>query len=166
MAFKIGAGNNATANVAAASLFIYRSVDNTGAPTADAVACLFNTYNATGSAPTSGVIAFIDYNNSAAISTGTTTNWAFVPSIVTSTLVGTNGQVFPVIQRANSSSAPFWGFSNALALCIFAEVATNATTTMTLIGNTSLTYINVGAPHGNGEATYASATFGLLMLWQ
>ena len=173
MAFKIGASTSGQSYSALFGFLIYRSVDNTGAPTATALNIIFGGgfSGALSSASCIGLHYYIDYSTSTSGTQGTNNAyWALIPNLqTTSSVAGTVGQIFPVFQYAPTSSAPGWGITNAVAFCITADIALNATVTCTVIGSNSLTYMQVGVPFGATSASgvgMAGTTTGILMLWQ
>ncbi len=167
MAFKIG--GSGTATTVFFGFHIFRSVDNTGAPTSTAVHLLTNSLSTTVN-NSGGNMQIYDYSTTAALSLTTATAW--VPNIpfgAAGTLQGTTGQIFPVWQYAPTATVPGYGITNALGLGVNTEIALGATVPVTVLGSTSLTYINVaGGIGGNntiGQSGLAVATYGVLMLW-
>jgi len=171
MGFKTAGGG--TANQALAGFLLYRTVDSTGAPTATG-AMVYTPVPAgtTTGSPSQGNVNQINYTLSTSTALGnnsTSTSWAFMPGNLTSTLEGSSCQVFPLWQYASTSSAALYGITNAAAMCIAAELALGATMAATLIGSTSLTYINAGSPLGVSSftiQTYSITTYGMALLWQ
>jgi hypothetical protein len=81
----------------------------------------------------------------------------------------TIGQIFPAFQAQPSTSTGLnLGISNAMATAAFTEVAIGATVTATILGTTSLTYINVGGLPFSGSTTtgFSTSAYGVLLLWQ
>ena len=160
-AYKVGGGTSSATTIGFSA---FRSVDNTGAPTADTMHVLLNTYNSTSGGANGNNLILLDYNGNgsgaqviggATAPNGTTSawntqTWGFVPfSIgIMSTLRGTAGQVFPAFQYKGNTTTPGTGITNALALGCQTEFANGATTTITILGSTSLTYVAVPAMSG------------------
>lgn len=165
MAFKLGLTG---ANECLGGFVLYRSVDNTGAPTADGVMLITNSITAN-VANSGGNAQCINFNTSA-LQTLTITNlWGILPFDTTYSLEGSAGMIFPVWQYKGSASSPGWGITNACAMAIDAEISVSSTVTVTVIGALSLTYLNVSNPFGTTGLTlrnYAAGTVGFLMLWQ
>ena len=170
MGFKTAGGGSATQ--ALAGFVLYRTVDSTGAPTATGAMFLGPVAaGTTTGAASAGSQEQINYtlSTSTAIGNGTATGWVFIPGGLTGTLEGSSCHVFPLWQYASSSSASLYGITNAAAMCVAAELSLGSTMTATLIGSTSLTYINAGSPIGVGgfaTTNYSVSTYGLALLWQ
>lgn len=149
---------------------IYRSVDNTGAPTATAVNIINNVYNVTnGSGSNLQTLSYIDYVTSAVGQTGLPSPSAIVGSAfgITSAIVGTTTNIFPCLQWAPTLTTPGAGYTNTGGLIFNTDVGIGSTFTATVIGTTSLTYINIGVPCGcNQIFSLSTATYGFAMLWQ
>ena len=183
MAFKVGA-LAVSAVTTAAGFCVYRSVDNTGAPTADTVHLLCNNLNTVTGTASGGMVGFYDYNRSANVisttapngtsSAWTNTTWGFVPFNNYSTVLGTTAQVFPCFQWKGNSTTPGIGITNALALGAGTDWGALGTTgTLTIIGSTSLTYIAVANITGYATLTglgytpgYVAGATTTLLVWQ
>jgi len=182
--YKLGASQS---SVGWQSLIVYRSVDNTGAPTADTAHILVNTANSGTSGATGGSMLMIDYNGNGSGAQGISsttapnggtsgwdpTKWAIVPFGNFSTTRGTAGQVFPCFQYKGNTTTPGLGITNALALGAGGEFSNGVTPTLTILGSTSLTYVAGIVSTGYIFATsfnYSLGTSGqtvtLLMLYQ
>lgn len=170
MAWKIGSGPLGNTYDAYAGFMLYRSVDNTGAPTAVALNALYTAYNTITATTSSGTHAYLDYSTSVAGQLSVAGNFAWIPGTITTTVQGTTGQVFPIIQWAPTATVPGAGITNAVALGVNAEISLGATVVITVIGSLSLTYINVGQLFGSNTIStpgaYGAAQYGFLMLWQ
>lgn len=169
MVFKIGGGAGSVATNSVGGFFLWRTVDNTGAPTATAVNLLTNSNSTVGSTANGGCFQSLNYSlSTTTISNNASCTWVFVPLNFLSTVQGTNGQIFPGFQYGPGASAPGLGITNAFGACVEAEIALHATVTVTVLGSLSLTYIMVGNALGNNSLSgqgYAAATYGALMLW-
>lgn len=153
---------------------LFRTVNSAGSPTQDGV-CLVTNYNTNaniGSSSSYGYSQILDFNAGAAVTLPAQTAWAWIPYTVTTTVQGTESQVFPVVQfNTDGGTTPGWGITNALALALFAEIALASTCSFIILGSLSLTYINLGSGPGAGvneppaaQGTYT--TVGCLMLWE
>jgi hypothetical protein len=184
MAFKIGAYSAATTQYSGlGGFYIYRTVDNTGAPTADGFHVIFNLYNSSSGFPFSApVMAFYNANNTtwypvvSGTPNGASGAWAHVPFGAGFTLQSTTGQLLPVYQYRATSSTPGLGITNACAMAFGAEISVGSTAVCTILGSTSLTYISVmgafgsytgpgnwsGFGNSSGGAPYGT----FMMLWQ
>jgi hypothetical protein len=171
-AFKQGVNNNLVGlSTAFFGFCIYRSIDNTGAPTANATNILMPSNTTNGS--NSGYFAAIDYPQAALITPSNQQNWGYIPLSVTSTQVGTTAQVFPVFQYNGTATLPGWGLTNVCALTILGEISLGSTATITMVGALSATYIQVTqffAPINTTGYTspgaYSGTTYGCILLWQ
>lgn len=186
-ALQIGQGG--TPNVGPMGFFIFRNVNASGAPVGTGFTCLANLYHTV--APTMGgssiggyVSIFNATTNVVYNGSGSGTNpavgvsaynyWTTVPPFnFTGTLIGagTQGQIFPVFQMdpATTLGPANAGITNQLAIGCFNDIALNASISATILGSTSLTYMQVGVPFGYtslGPTTGANTVFGLLMLFQ
>jgi hypothetical protein len=178
-AFWIDWKQNAQAtNTAIGGFGIYRSVDNTGAPTGTAIGVQGN--GTTSTFVTTGGTPWQWYNASSAAWVGpansggfTYTSWAFVPfgtgGSAPSTLEGTAGQVFPAFQYAPTASVPGFGVTNQIAMANLAEITLGSTVSLTILGSTTLTYIAGQVPNASltGVTTYtAGAIYAPIRIWQ
>lgn len=172
---KIGMGNSGVAGTANMGFMIARSVNGAGAPTGDSVVVTTNSSNT--SAGFSGpYTVFISYTNSTvygpSVPNTMTYNswWPIQPGGVQVTMRGSlTAQVLPALQiRPSTSTGLNLGYSNFGGLVITNEWALHATGTVTMLGSTSLTYINVGIlPWGNaGSNGYQTTYWSVIMLWQ
>ena len=157
---------------------IFRSVDNTGAPTATAVGFQGMSTNNTASAsnaPADPVVPGLKHHLVGA-GEGTPTgwsasNWCIAPykraGGAGSTVEGTAGQVFPCFQFAPTATVPGIGVTNAQALCNASEVPYGSTVALTILGSLSLTYIS-GMVESTALAlqSYTATIFGVLRIWQ
>ncbi len=165
-----------TNNESGFSFIICRSVDNTGAPNANAIgfqgaSAIANTIQASSGLPWQWYNAATTAWLGPAVSGGQLwTNWGVLAfagaNAANSTLVGTAGQVYPCFQFAPTASVPGIGVSNVYALCQLSEISLGSTVTLTILGSTSLTYIcgqgASSAPFVGGAAT----VIGMLRIWQ
>lgn len=182
--FAFKCGGTGTGNNAMLGMLIYRSVDNTGAPTSDAVMFLANQLNTTAGAANGGALGIYDYNRSTgtystASPNGTAGAWntswfGHLPFTCYSSLLGTTAQVYPIYQWKGNSTTPGIGITNAAAIGCGPDWGVLGTTgTITIIGATSLTYIALAAINGYQYITGGSYTAGfaasnacLVLLWQ
>lgn len=162
-------------------IMIYRSVNASGAPTADSFHCITSSNNATGQStcPTTAIYAAnpsLFYLNAGSSNVGNIAPGYIIPSPPfnsTQTIMGGGGagQVFPIYQLAPAgTTGPMnIGITNALCYGSLVEFAVGSTVTVTILGSTSLTYIGVGNPWGTLNY-YMNVSFGtywqILMLWQ
>jgi hypothetical protein len=180
MGFKYG-GNSAVAYGTCAGFIIYRSVDNTGAPTATSVHLVTNSGTTSGSASSAGVVQILNYVNSVAETIQANNNFTgLVPfnsgatgagSAASGTVTGGNGQVFPGFQWARTATSFGLGLTNAHAACAANDISLGSTTTVTILGSTSITYMSAGNPFGgNGTFGYlfqlGASNYSMLCVWQ
>jgi hypothetical protein len=172
MVLKIGSQSVGSPNSSSGGFVVFRSVNSSGAPTASS-ATLWSQSVGTTISPDPPYSQAILYGPAtvAGPTTNLTNSVAYVPFSVTSTLVGTNGQVFPCFQNAGISTAPGLGVTSQAAFCLLSEVAVNATVSMTILGSTPVTYISVGSAFSmSGVAltalSYSPVTYGFLLPWQ
>lgn len=157
----------ASTNEATMGFMIFRSVNASGAPTADSIHLLTNSGTANGTS-SSGTLQIIN-NNTGALQTLTTpTSWGIIPFSTSYSQEGTVAMVFPVFQYLGSAAAPGFGITNAMALGINNEINVGATAAVTILGTLSLTYLNVGGgvSTSNLGPGYGVTNYGMLMLWQ
>lgn len=167
----------AVANEGTLGFMVFRSVDNTGAPTANAIG--FQGQSTTATAGNNSSSPFQWYNAATTTWLGPVaasgldfTYWCFAPFNPAnqsggSTLVGTAGQVFPCFQYAPTASVPPHGVTNVHALCYTTEIAIGATVTLVILGSTSLTYIaGMVCSTGIGGVAYSISHFNVLRVWQ
>ncbi len=168
------------ANESTFSFMICRSVDNTGAPTANAIG-FQGAGTAAGTISSNSGLAWTWFNAATTTWLGPATSggqlwlqWVFAPysglSAGFATLVGTAGQVYPCFQYAPTASAPALGVTNALAMGLFSEISLGSTVSLTILGSTALTYIagqgasnTFGVTAGSG---YSNSVYGILRIWQ
>ncbi len=158
---------------------IFRSVDNTGAPTANAIGfqgcgAAANTISASSNNPIQWYNAATSAWLGPVLSTPSgwaPAGWGWVPysgtGTTVGTLVGTAGQVFPCFQYAPTASVPAHGITNAQAICDNSEISVGSTVSLTILGSTALTYI-AGLVGSSGLTTlaYSISVFNLLRIWQ
>jgi hypothetical protein len=168
-------GSTGTINQSMAGFSLFRSADNTGAPTTDAVMLLTNAVDGTSASFTqSGYMQTISYLTSTAYGPGgapwPNTFWGVFPFNLQSTLYSGNTQVGPVFQYT-----PVIGITPWLGIVLEGELAVGSTASMTLVGSTAHTYISVGSMFGplNGLTNAllpctggGSTTFSMIMLWE
>jgi hypothetical protein len=178
-AWKIGGASASISAQASIAFFaIYRSVDNTGAPTATSATMLFNSAAATiGSNFGAGHWAVLNFTLSVSENTNQTgmvdTAWCMVPGQnatgLTGTSTGGNAQCYPVLQWARTSTSWGFGITNASTMVLNGDVALGNTFTTTILGATNLTYVNVGTGPGTttmGFGGYNGTNYAIAMLWQ
>lgn len=161
------------ANERCASGFaIYRSIDSTGAPTADGFMLLTNSGIATGVTASGNAQAIsnltgLAYTSSAPWVTASSTAWGIFPFVPSTSSYGGNAQIGPVFQFT-----PIIGVAAALGLCCISEIPVGSTASgVTLVGSTARTYINAGTLVGDvstitSVSGSSSAVFGVLALWE
>lgn len=175
LAWKIQ-GQGAASNATLGGFYIYRSVSNAGAATATAVHMLTNASSANGSSTGNQVYyQIIDYSTSTVygptggIATNWSGSWCWIPFQATQTIQGSLGQIFPCVQFVATASTPPYGITNLYAVCLHSEIPIGGTITATVLGSTSLTYMNVANFAGCiycGNNNIQSSTYGCLFLWQ
>jgi hypothetical protein len=182
--YKLGSSNS---SAGWGTLLVFRSVDNTGAPTADTANILVNNPNTTNGTAAGGSMLMIDYNGNGSGAQGisstvapngatgswTASIWGVIPFNNYSTLRGTAGQLFPCFQYKGNTTTPGLGITNAIALGAGAEFSAGATTTATILGSTSLTYVAGAVSTGyvfitglNYNVGTTTGTVALLMIYQ
>lgn len=166
-----GVGNT---NQALGGFAIFRSNDNAGAVTTDAVALLTNSSTATGQNTGDAAIQYISYLTSTAYNgtNGTNaTNWCAQPLGTTVTLFGSNAQFGFVWQYT-----PVLGITNWAGIALVGEFAVGTTTPAIIVGSTTHTYIAVGGAFGTTQLGAQSpalaatggtaASFTLMLPWE
>lgn len=160
-----------TATIFMGAFFVFRSNDNTGAATGDAVICLSSSTSSTGTASLTGNMQIASYLTSVVYPLSFASNgplWvpnagsAGIPFNATTTSFGGNSQVFPVIYQT-----PVFSYSAYMGIGLIAEEPIGSTFSSALVGSTALTFLSVGQPFGSlyiGPNT--SATQTLNILWQ
>lgn len=163
-------GGTGTAGRAMGGFFVYRSADNTGAVTTDAVNLLTNSSTATGATTNQCFFQAISYLNNTAYTTAPfpSIDWGYYPFTVSVSLFGGNGQVGPCFQYT-----PVIGVTPWHCIALQSEIGIGSTVSLTLVGATAHTYISVGGAMGtNTLATQAltsgtaAGNFSQLMLWE
>ena len=156
--------------------FLRRTVSSNGAPNGNAV--ILDTNSATGTnAATGACVQIISYTNSTVYGPTLPANLNYTsqtflspPFVPTNSSRGsTVGQIGPVYQVQPSTTTGLnLGITNCAASCITTEIPLHSTVTATVLGSTSLTYINCGSlPFANSGMTgWSAANFSCLMLWQ
>lgn len=166
LAFKVG---QTTTNEALGGFVLYRTVNGSGVSTGDGCMLITNSSTANGVSASDGKTQCLNFNTSAAQTLPAADAWGTIPFSTTATLEGTAGMVFPCFQYKGNASTPGWGITNACALGINNEIGIGNTVTVTILGVTSLTYLNTGHPFNGSTYTnvaYSATTYGFLMLWQ
>lgn len=156
-------------NIFMAGVAVVRSVNSSGVPTSNSVLVLFNNYNsATGNSSSDGQAIFIDYSLSSVVQLAGPTAWGVIPFSATSTLEGTQAQVFPCFQYSATAATPGFGIHNAYAICVLNEFPLNSTAPITILGSTSLTYLCAGLIFAGGGIAlgYSPANYSMALLWQ
>ena len=164
--------SNSSAAVSMGGFVIARSVNASGAPTADS--CNMWTCSNTATAQGQGPIAqIINYNQSQLVPNiatfGQESCW--VPFKVINTAQGSTAQVFPAAQYKGNASTPGWGITNAWGICIVTEFPNGTTFNSTILGSLSLTYVSTGSGCGNttnlgGGQSLTFGTYSMFMLYQ
>lgn len=162
---------NAIATAGLGGFFIFRSADNSGAVTTDAVNMLTNTSSASGTS-NGATYQAISYLTSVAYNTASPFNnngaWCVMPFLVTSTLQGSNTQTGLCFQYT-----PVLGITPWLAVALQSEWAMNSTNTETIVGASAHTYRMIGGPagcstfaSGSSPSGLGSSVYGIVMLWE
>lgn len=164
-------GSPGTTNESMGGFAIFRSADNTGAPTSDSAMLLTNS---SGLSPqTQGFMQVISHLSGLVYDTGAwpSTFWGFYPFNLTSSLVAGNAQVGPVFQYT-----PVLGVTPWLGIALVGELGVGSTASLTLVGATAHTYLAVGSGviGNSGQMTNSSftcsgggaSTFTMIMLWE
>lgn len=174
-AWKTGAISGGFANTCYGGGIIFRSVNTVGAPTGDTVHFLTNSTTASGSSSNNGSVQIINYNLSVAVISGTGPinaggAWGAICFGSTSTLEGSSSQCFPCWQYVGTSALSGYGVTNAHALAALGDLGLGSTTTITILGALSLTYMSVGSLVGTvtnlTTGGYAVQNFTQLIIWQ
>lgn len=163
-------GSSGSTPVGGGGVAIFRSADNTGAPTTDSVHLLtpgVNNGNGSAGGPCNmAVVSYltgIAYSGAAAPFTGA--GWLYLPFNVTVTLSGGNSQCGLVFQYT-----PVVGVCPWVAPVLASEWGLNATGALTIVGSTPHTYKNVGTMLGTstglGQQGFSSTVVNLVMLWE
>lgn len=170
-------GGGAGTNASLGGFYIHRSVSTAGAATATSVHMLTNSSSFVGgSTGNQTYYQIVDYSTgtvfgpaAGALATSWQTNWMWVPFLSLQTIQGTVGQIFPCVQYAPTASTPPFGITNLIAGCLLTEIPIGGTITATVLGSTSLTYMNVSSFTGCtyiGNNNAGASTYGVLFLWQ
>ena len=138
-----------TAGVSLGGFQIARSVNASGAPTADTANCFLQN-NTTGAQSYGPILQALNYNQSLVMPTsGQAGSCCFIPYSVINTAEGNTAQVFPFFQYKGNATTPGWGITNALCVACTSEFPVGTTFSSVILGSTSLTYASVGAMCGN-----------------
>jgi hypothetical protein len=168
-------GSTGTVNQSMAGFSLFRSSDNTGAPTTDAVMLITNSFDGvSGSFTQFGYMQTISYLQSVAYGPGgapwPNTFWGFFPFDLQTTLFSGNTQVAPVFQYT-----PVIGVTPWLGIVLTGELAVGSTASITLVGSTAHTYLSVGSMFGPIAGLTVNSypctggglsTFSMIMLWE
>lgn len=164
-------GNNNGATTFVGGFQIFRSNDNTGAATGDAINLLTSYYSGPGGTTSSmGYLQTISALTTALYPTTLSSGnqWQSGAGAggmafgATTTSYSGNAQVFPIIYQT-----PVFSFSAYLCYGLISEQPMGSTFTCAVVGSTSLTFLSVGQPWGSSYlGQNSTTTVGLHMLWQ
>lgn len=176
MVFKIGGVSGGTVNSALGGFLIFRTSDNAGSATANAMILITaaNAFANNGVSIANGFMQAMSYTNGAIFPTSlaSSNGWISMPSSggpsllmgESTTIVGAlPANIFPIY-----TIDPAWRLSACVATSLIGDFSLGTTTVTALIGATTRTYLQVGFLFGgNGFAGYNFAQpVGVAMLWQ
>lgn len=156
-------GPTANAQTAPAQLAfaIEKMVDASGTPTGDGFVVSHGTAGSSGAALTAIQTKRAIRTASTAAAYASNQSFCAVPANVTTTVVGSDRQVF-----LHAQPSPRAIFSNFLCTIIDSELPIATTFTATLLGTTSHTYISLGNGLNTGNSSSAATTWSTAMLWE
>ena len=162
LVFKMGASSISAATSGFLTLFAFsvqRSVDNTGMPTSEAVMLLGcgNGNQATAAPPAS----LLNYVSSTVNDAVTGTDIGFMPSKMTTSMVGPDPQIF-----LHWASLPKMSPLVGTATYILSEVGLNSEFDLVLVGSTPRHYLAVGNSFRKTAHNGSSAILGTAILWE
>lgn len=157
LAFKIGAAS--VASLTLIGFTVQRTVDNTGAPTA--TGAVLTTCGTGNQATVAGTVSIINYVSSTVNNSSTGIDLGFMPSALTSSIVGTSPQIF-----LHWMSAPQMTPLIGTAACVLSEVTIGSERDITLVGTTPRHYIAIGNSLRKTAYNSSAAVLGSLMLWE
>lgn len=166
---------NATGNAALGAIFVFRATGTAGTPVSNGMNLL--TINFTNSNPgnnvNNGFIQCLSYTNSViypTLSSTNSVNWAAFTSPsttgflfgLTTTLESGNAFVMPIY-----TMDPVIRYSGVLGIALAGDFPLNSTSSLAIIGSTSLTFLSLGLPWGSGGfANIGNTNQSLVMLFQ
>lgn len=171
LGWKMGAPG--TSYQSMAGFLIFRSVDNTGAPTTDSTHLVTNgsTANSQGSNFSAVFMQVISHLNNFAYTTttnGTTwpnNQWVYVPFAWGGTIFAGNAQLAPAFQFT-----PVFGVTPWFAMVLNTELGIGSTISATIVGSSAHTYINAGFIFGTSSSfafqSLSGATWGMVVPWE
>lgn len=157
LAFKIGAAS--VSNLTLIGFTVQRTVDNTGAPTATGV--VLTTCGAVNNATTAATVSIINYVSSTVNNSSSGVDLGFMPSALTTSIVGTSPQVF-LHWISSPQMVPMIG----TAACVLSEITIGSERDITLVGTTPRHYIAIGNSLRKTAYCSSAAVLGSLMLWE
>ena len=156
LVFKMGAGVNA---LTLFSVSVQRSADNTGAPTGEAVALIgCGTGNQATVAPPAAIIKYV---TSTVNNVVTGADIGFMPSQMTTSVVGVDPQIF-LHWIALPKMSPLVG----TATYILSEVGLNTEFDLALVGTTPRHYLAVGNSFRKTAYNGSVTVLGTAILWE
>lgn len=158
MSWKIG---NSGAGLAYAGFYIFRSNDNTGAATGDAVMLLTNSNN-TSSSNTNGYMQALSYLTSSVY--GPSKDWGMMVMGLTSTAYASGVQVTIIFEMT-----PVIQVTAFMCLALLIDIPLHSTFSLAIVGSSPLTFLQVGlSAIGNITSLGAlgQSAIGLCVLWQ
>lgn len=157
LAFKIGAAS--LSSLTLIGFTVQRTVDNTGAPTATAV--VLTTCGSSNDATTAGLVSIINYVSSTVNNSSSGVDLGFMPSALTTSIVGTSPQVF-LHWISSPQMVPMIG----TAACVLSEITIGSERDITLVGTTPRHYIAIGNSLRKTAYNSSATVLGSLMLWE
>ncbi len=156
LVFKMGAG---ASSLTLFAFSVSRSVDNTGAATADAVVMLGcgNSNSATADPP----VSILNYSTSTVNNVSTGADLGFMPSRMTSSVTGADQQLF-IHWIALPKMTPLIGTGSY----ILSELGLNSESGTALVGTTPRNYLAVGNSFRKSAYNGSGAVIGTAILWE
>jgi hypothetical protein len=148
-AFKLGASTSYNANYAIFG--VARTTNSSETPTGDGIAVYTSQ---------AGVLYQIPYSFLTTQAYAAHQQFCMVVGAVTSSLVGTNSQIY-----RHYTITPAVEYLCQFGSCVKAELSQGTTATLALLGSTALTYLSLGT-YGSGAANAGTPAYGLMGLWQ
>lgn len=138
---------------------IDKFVDSTGTATSDGATIYYV-------AASNSVGTLVSYEaiktSSPSLTYGVNTAFCVVPSLITSSAVGANNQLFLHFAPTTPLVRPV---KNVFSI-LNSELALSTTITATPVGSTSHTYISLNSQAGRGNSVSAGHDVGIAMLWE
>lgn len=149
---------NTSTNIPVFAFIVARTVDATGTPSADG--CVLYARGTNTSATVVGVVQALRFAATAATFTASATDFTtLIPHAMTSSLVGSDMQVF-MHWFPNPRIVPLFSVCSHIQ----SEISQGSTFTTTLVGTTARTYISIA--NSIGASVSGSSAYGMAMIWE